>query len=142
MVSVRGHLEEVVDLRAIKRLEPLVALIARFTIPPELLRRARRIGFPAPTIVTSTSLLAKALLDPDWRQWPAVFDVPVTSQIFGQEVRAAGIEAIVYPSSKTDMPCAAIFPDNLGPNSYVELIGPAPADVETRLDAGNWKKFV
>jgi multidrug efflux pump subunit AcrA (membrane-fusion protein) len=72
----------------------------------------------------------------------AVFDVPATSQILGQEVRAAGIEAIVYPSSKTEAPCVAIFPDTLGPRSFVELIGPSPPDVETRLDATNWKKFV
>jgi hypothetical protein len=142
MVLVRGHLEEIIDLRNIDRLEPFVALIEGFTIPPELLRRARHIGLPSPTVVTSTSQLRKVMLDPDWRQWPAVFDVPVTSQIFGQEVRAAGIEGIVYPSSKTDTPCVAIFPDVLGPQSFVELIGPCPPDIETRMDATNWKQFV
>jgi hypothetical protein len=142
MVMVKGHLEEVVDLTTIERLDRLVTLINGFTVPPELLRRAKRIGLPTPTIVKSIGELEKALLAPDWREWPAVFDVPATSQVFGQEVRAAGVEAIVYPSSKTNTQCVAIFPDMLGPNSFVELIGPAPPDVETRLDATNWRRFV
>ena len=142
MVRVRGHLETVIDRRMMERLESFVSVIARFKLPDEVKRRARRVGYTDPVLVTSTADLRTNLMDPDWRQLPALYDVPATSQIFGQEVRAAGIEAILYPSTKTDGLCAAIFPDNLSPDSFVELMDPAPPGVATRLDASNWKGFV
>jgi len=141
-VLVRGRLETVIDLRQIERLQSFVDVIASFTVPAELRRRARKGGLTGPLTVTSVAELGKALLHPDWRELPARFDVPATPQIFGQEVRAAGIEAILYPSSKTGALCAAIFPDALGPQSFIELVDPAPPRVATRLDATNWRDFV
>ena len=142
MVIVRGHLESVVDLRERGRLQSLVEIISGFKIPDELYRRARQIGLPSPTIVRTVDELITVLVAANWREFPAVFDVPATPQIFGQEIRSAGIEAILYSSSKTDALCAAIFPDNLGPESFVELVDAPPPGAMPRLDATTWRDLV
>jgi hypothetical protein len=142
MVVVEGHLETVIDLRQMDRLRPLVDVIAAFKIPDELQRRARRIGLPAPTVVRTVDQLFNVLVHPQWREFPAIFDVPATSQIFGQELRAVGIEGIVYPSSKTATICAAVFPENLVSGSFVQLADPAPPGVVQRLDSTSWRGLV
>ena len=59
---------------------------------------AKKIGLPEPELIRTLSRLTDSLLDPNWRMWPMQFDVPATSQVFGQLVAQAGIEGIVYPS--------------------------------------------
>ncbi|MBC6415356.1 MAG: hypothetical protein GDA46_03080 [Bdellovibrionales bacterium] len=59
-----------------------------------------------------------------WRKYPSIYNIPSISQIFGQLVRNAGIEAIVYKStkkSKTDL-CMTLFPENFKhSDSYIKL---------------------
>ncbi len=142
-VSVTGHLDAVLDLRHADRLGPLVEIIKRFKLPPDLPGRARQLRISFPKIVTTVSELIHVLLSPKWRIEPMQVDIAAASQIFGQLVWTAGLEGIVFPSSKADGACLAIFPDNLSPSSFVELDDEAPSAVtHRRLDRTNYRDFI
>ena len=73
-----------------------------------------------------------------------LFDVPTTSQIFGQLVVEAGIEGILYSSKFTNKNCLAVFPQNFDETSgsFIQLDDETPAGVTIpRLDARVWKEF-
>jgi hypothetical protein len=142
-LSVSGELESIVDLREPRRLQALVDIIGAFKLPADLFVQSKKIGFGGPGIVRSTPELADAVTSKGWRQFPMQFDVPSTSQIFGQLVRSAGIEGIVWPSQKGSDLCLAAFPDNLTGSSYVTLDDDPPSqEVPRRMDATTWKLFV
>ena len=72
------------------------------------------------------------------------FDVPYSSQIFGQLVAEAGIDGILYPSKFTGKDCLAIFPQNFDDSSgsFLELDGDLPPVVKIRrLDAKTWNEL-
>jgi hypothetical protein len=72
------------------------------------------------------------------------FDVPSTSQIFGQLAIDAGIEGIVYPSKFTNKNCLVIFPQNFEKNSksFIQLDDTAPKGIITsRLDPKIWNEL-
>ncbi|UPT74155.1 MAG: hypothetical protein M0D55_20465 [Elusimicrobiota bacterium] len=78
------------------------------------------------------------MLDPNWRQWPSLFGVPNSSQIFGQLAVEAGIEGVIYPSKFNERPNVAIYPKNIGGDSFVELADAvAPETKVRRIDAMN-----
>ncbi|MGA8309582.1 MAG: RES family NAD+ phosphorylase [Terriglobales bacterium] len=139
VVSVSGRLESVLDIRERKNLAAFIALIRNFRLSSSLIRKARRLDFPVQLVTTSAELV-RVLTQPDWRNWPMVFDVPSACQIFGELVMDAGIEGIQYNSSLTDKECLAIFPQNfLNSSSYIELDDAVPAEnVQRRIDSSNF----
>jgi hypothetical protein len=142
IVSVSGKLESALDIRQRHNLEGFVKLVRGFKLRRSLRIKARRLRFPVDLIGTVTELAA-ALQQQNWREWPMVFDVPTTAQIFGGLVLDARIDAIVYASVLTQEPCVAIFPQNfLNSSSYVELDDPAPEEVRRRIDANTFQKFI
>jgi len=76
--------------------------------------------------VNSAAELRNTVLRQDWQVMPISFDVPGNSQILGQIAHAAGIEGILYPSTKNGKKCLAIYPENLKDDSFVELVGRMP----------------
>ena len=70
----------------------------------------------------------------NWRVMPAQFGLPAQSHILAELVRAAGFEAIAYPSSKGGGKCLAVFVDRLASKSYVQINGEAPQGAITILD--------
>ena len=137
VVSVSGRLESVLDIRERKNLAAFIALIRNFRLSSSLIRKARRLDFPVQLVTTSAELV-RVSTQPDWRNWPMVFDVPSACQIFGE--LDAGIEGIQYNSSLTDKECLAIFPQNfLNSSSYIELDDAVPAEnVQRRIDSSNF----
>jgi hypothetical protein len=143
-VALNGKLETVIDLSKMERLTAFVDIIRRFTLPADLRERAKRIGKPE-SLVTSAPLLKETLLARHWRAMAVQANVPHSSQIFGQLVAHAGIEGIVFPSARSSSggTSLAVFPQNLGGDSFIELADPAPTATEhRRLDAKTWQKFV
>jgi RES domain-containing protein len=142
-VSVSGRLESVLDIRKRNNLAGFVNLIKDFRLSKSLIVRARKLRFPLQLIRTVKELSA-VLEQRDWRNWPMVFDVPSSCQIFGSQVMDAGIEGILYNSGLTQKACLAIFPQNfLNSSSYVELDDAAPSDeVQRRIDSSNFSNFV
>jgi hypothetical protein len=140
IVSVSGQLDAVIDLRSPAKLQPLVDLLKAFTLSPSLKREARRLGTPS-NLVTTVDELMSAVLAPNWRAFPMRFDVPASSQLFGQLVMIAGVDGIIYPSKLTGGACAAIFPQCVATSgSYLEIDGAVPDPrVPRRIDANTWQ---
>jgi len=87
--------------------------------------------------------LVTAVTMPGWRNDPMLVDIPGSPQTFGQLIWTAGIEGILFPSSKSGANCLAIFPVNLSASSYAELDHEAPAGVtHLRLDGTTYRNFV
>ncbi len=142
-VAVSGTLETVIDLRRPERLQPLLDIFGSFYLTEELYRRAKKLRLTRPVVVKTMEHLMTTLMAKNWRQEPILWDVPSGAQIFGQLVRAAGIEGIIWPSVRGDDKCLAVFPENVSGKSYVQLDDEPPSpDVPHRLDEHTWKTFV
>jgi hypothetical protein len=137
-VSISGRLDAVLDVGENRNLAVFVALIKGFRLSSALSSKARRLNFPV-NLVRSVQELIDVLHAPDWRNWPAVYDVPAACQTFGRIVFDAQIEGILYKFVLTEKPCLDLYPQNFRNSpSYIELDDPAPSDiVQRRLDATN-----
>ena len=142
-LSVSGKLESVLDIRKRDNLAPLVNLTKNFKLSKSLVLRARKLRFPL-RLATTAKELGSALEQRDWRNWPMVFDVPSTCQVFGALVMNAGIEGILYNSAITGRECIAIFPQNfLNSSSFLQLDDPVPSEkVQGRVDSSNFASIV
>jgi hypothetical protein len=114
-VFLQGRVAHAFDLTDLPSLAPLCRVLSKFSMPPDVTRAMRALGISAKAIqvIRSPRTLMKAVMEPNWRQWPAQFDVPSVSQILGGVVLSAGFEGIVYPSSKSGERCLAVFPRNV-----------------------------
>jgi hypothetical protein len=144
VVQLNGTVNNVFDLRRVSNLKPFVKIIEKSGLPHELTALAKMLGIPAPYLVMNTRQLMMTFLTSDWRSLPVQFGIPSNPQIFGNLLRNAGFEGILYPSSKGNENCLAIFPENLtGSDSFVELADEAPTSVSnTRLDSKTWRNFI
>jgi hypothetical protein len=142
IVAVKGSLESVLDLNRPDKLKPFVQLIKKFELSSSLIKDAKKIGFDVKAAQNVQELLG-SVLNPNWRQFPMHVDVPASSQIFGNLVEQAGIDAVLYPSKYTKKNCLAIYIRNFKKNgSFVELAGElSPGVAVIRLDSNNCGKF-
>jgi hypothetical protein len=143
MASIRMHgfLEKVIDLEEAQRLEPFINLVKHFSFSESLLKEGQKLGSPPKIIQTIEELLPR-LFENDWRGRPMLYDVPATSQIFGQLVYQAKIEGILYPSKFNGKKCLVIFPENLqySAKSFIEVTDKLPTShIPKRLDFESWK---
>jgi hypothetical protein len=100
-VSVRGSLENVLDVSDPATLRPIVDIIKEFQLPRIVAQTARKLGLrQSPWLIRSATTLQRQLLHPNWRMLPMQFDLPSNSQILGRLASAAGIHGILYPSSR------------------------------------------
>lgn len=135
-VPVSGSLRAVIDLRKPEKLDPFVTLIKDFKIKGDIQEMARASNMPPPTLVRSRDELLNVMMDSNWRQWPSLFGVPSSSQIFGQLASDAGIEGVIFPSKFNGNANIALYPKNFGAESFVELVDEVPAEIKVkRLDA-------
>ena len=143
-ISLSGSLDSIIDLKKPEKLHSFVDLIKDFSIPEHLKQTAKMIGLSSLELIQTVPKLEDALLSPHWREWPIQFDVPVTSQIFGQLVVEAGIEGILYTSKFSGHDCLAIFPQNFDEDSgsFVQLDDAAPKETQIhRWDAKTWNEY-
>ncbi len=142
-VSVSGRLDTVIDLNQSVKLQPFIDLMKNFTVPDHLFDIARILNFKdKPEVIKTVPRLIDSLLAPNWREWPMQFDVPVASQIFGQLVKDAGIEGILYPSKFSNKNCLVIFPQNFddASNSLIQLDDVPPKETKILMwDAASWR---
>jgi len=143
-ISMSGSLESAIDLRDKHSLKGFVDILKKFDIPDDLMQDARELNIADPQLLTTVDQLINALLDPNWRLSPIQLDIPGPPQIFGQLVREAGVDGIIYPSKYTSKPCLALFPHNFEKSeSYVQLDDTPPLDtIIRRLDASNWQTTI
>jgi hypothetical protein len=138
VVSVSGHLDTVLDIRDDSNLAGFVALIKGFRVKPAVASEARKLGRPL-NIIRTVQELTRVLHLTEWRNWPALYDVPAACQIFGRIVFDAQIDGILYKSVLTQKRCLAIYPQNFRQSSsYIELDDPVPPElVVRRIDSSN-----
>ena len=128
-ISISGSLDKVIDLTKKSSLTKFVRLISSFTIPQSIYDSAKRLGIPQPTLINTTTLLLESFLSSSWRKEPAQFDIPANSQIFGQLAHQAGIDGILFRSTKTGKNCLAVFPSNFGGGSSSLELDDEPPEI-------------
>lgn len=132
---IHGELSCVIDITNTENLKPFLKVISKIIVDQNLIDKAIAAGLksPSPNIKTMKELV-KALTTPSWRNSVISYDIPSNSQMFGELARKAKIEGIVYESKFANAKSIAIFPENLGKNSFVRLSDPAASGVITCLD--------
>ena len=137
-LCLSGHIDRVFDLGAPRALTAVCKVLGQMRLPGDVARLLKRLKIPARSIflIKTPAQLQAVVLQHNWRIGPVQFGLPSPSQVLAELLRAAGYEAIRYPSTKTPGICLAVFPDNLGNDAtFVELADPAPNRVRpTRLD--------
>lgn len=144
-VRVSGQLETVFDLTDPENLGPYVELIKTIKFPKYVETTANLLALDKPRTVKNIRELYKTFFAENWRIYPMQCDIPANSQIFGQIAEAAGVQGIIYPSTKGTGKCLAVYPRNFrNSNSFVALMDPQPeqGEVISRLDTSSWKKLI
>ncbi|MBS1969401.1 MAG: RES family NAD+ phosphorylase [Bdellovibrionales bacterium] len=139
---VNGVLNNILDITVTDNLKPFLKVISRIEASPTLNDEAIRAGLNRTNPVSTMRELTNALLHPNWRLSITRFSIPSNSQSFGNLVKAAKIEAIRYQSKFRTGTCIAIFPENLGPGSYVSLSDKAASNVILTLNSDSYPNLI
>ena len=136
-VALKGQINGLFDLRQPSSVKEFAQIIGKFRMTRELQQMARQLDMKGPLLIHSAKGMHKGLLS-NWREMPIQHGLPSNSQVFSRFVKQAGFEGIIYPSTKGEGECIALFPDQLeGSDSYLELSDKPPEQVSiTRLDSG------
>jgi hypothetical protein len=129
-VEICGRVESILDVGDLEALRPFAEVISKFRMPGVVPKLSRRLQLKRPPgLVRSAAMLQRQLLDPNWRLQPTQHDLPSNSQIFGRIAAAAGVHALLFPSSKNSPKrCLALFPQNWARSeSFVKVVGALPA---------------
>jgi hypothetical protein len=139
---VHGVLNNIIDITDVDNLKPFLKVIAKIEASPRLNDEAIRAGLTRMSTISTMKELKDALLHPNWRLSVTRFSIPSNPQSFGGLVRAAKIEGIRYQSKFRTGCCLAIFPENLGPGSFIQLSDKAAANVTTTLDSNTYPHLI
>jgi hypothetical protein len=133
-VALNVRVDSLVDVGDLESLKTTAEVLRRFQMPRSIPAQARKLRMRPPGLVRTAAGLQRQLLSNNWRLEPAQYDLPANSQIFGRLCAAAGIHAILYPSTRDAAKrCLALLPQNWGgSSSFVELVGPVPNAVRVR----------
>ena len=143
-VFVKGKLARLFDMTDSANLNAFLAIIKRFKVSKEVIELGKTIGRPTKVIVDTVDILQQTILAANWRYYPMQLNIPANGQVFGKLVLDAGLEGIMYPSTKDACGiCIALFPKNIGPTSYIAIEGKIPKQVKNRrLDQRSWQEFI
>ena len=143
-VKVSGALNNLFDAGRAANFTKFVAIISKFKMSDELKILARKVGIKQPWLITKTSMLKQGLLAKDWRAMPSQLQMPATPQVLGRLIMDAGFDGVIYPSTKGQGRCVAIYPENFdGSDSYLEIADAYPKEARcTRLDSQTWQDMV
>lgn len=125
--SLRGRVENVLDLRTSGSLKAFARVIGGFELSADTRRFARKIGVPVRQLMrTAKEIQTRVLQAPKvWRSEPQLFGIPAPNQIFSRYVHGAGFEGVIYPSQQGGNACIAVYPDNLA-GTRIEVTGATP----------------
>ncbi|KTD52628.1 RES domain protein [Legionella quinlivanii] len=142
--NVRGELTNILDLTKEETLRPFFDLIKDIQLPIYYIKKAREIKSNVMPPVKNLQELLNTLFTANWRLMPMQFDVPANSQILGQIAQAAGLEGVLYHSTKTKKPVLAVYPQNFNySDSFIEIEGRVAKTVEhTRIDKNTFTNYL
>ncbi|MGE0030712.1 MAG: RES family NAD+ phosphorylase [Steroidobacteraceae bacterium] len=143
VAPIQGHISSILDIDDADSLRPFCSLIGKFTMPAKVRTLAKALRIHEPQLVRSPRLLQRAVLSRRWRAVPMQFDFPAPSQVFGNLVKDAGYEALLYKSSQNGKRCLVVFPERLvNSDSFVDVTGDCPKEITTeRLDQFTWPEM-
>lgn len=130
IATASGELNNVLDLDKNSSLKTFVNEISTIKYSAEIQERRKAEGMSSVDTLNSKKALLESLYSPDWRFTPQIHDLPANCQVFGQIAYYAGVEAILYKSTKDNKKCLAIFPKNLADKSSIDLTGALPDSLE------------
>jgi RES domain-containing protein len=135
-VALTGEIHCLFDLRDPSTVKEFSQIIGKFRMNKELQQIARKLDMKGSLLIYTGKDLYKSLLG-NWRDMPVQYGLPSNSQVFARFLRQAGFEGVIYPSTKGEGECIALFLDQLdGSDAVIELADkPPPQVVITRLDA-------
>lgn len=141
---IHGKLSNVLDLTDGESLWQFYTHLKGIQLPLYYQNKARQLKISTMPPVKSLEELQETIFSDEWRLMPMQFDVPANSQILGQIAYSAGIEAILYPSVKTNNHALAVYPENFhDSDAYVEITGSvAETVIHTRIDKNTYKTFL
>lgn len=119
-------------------LDPVAAVFRKIKMPARARQLKTKLAIPPSGVdmVQTGKQVHNMVLTHNWRLLPVQFGLPAQSQVLAELIRAAGFEAILYPSTKGPGKCLAVFPDLIDSGSFVELVDSPPDGViYRRLDA-------
>lgn len=127
-VRVEGVVHNVFDATKPTCLAAFTKVIGTFALSSRVRELEKRLALLRPlTLITTSRELLASLMDPNWRHYPAQFNVPANSQVFGRLLVDAGFEAVLYRSTKSGKRCLALFTRQLNHSATrIKVIPPGP----------------
>jgi len=138
---VSGCINSVLDLTKKGSLNKFVKTIKKINLSEPLRKKAKRLKLKERNSIQNVTQLKNRIYDINWKHEPNLLGIPSTSQIFGRLVKGAGIEAILYRSTKKAKKglCLAIFPENFEySDSSIELKDTSNNMKNIRIDSENF----
>lgn len=141
--KLNGQIENLFDLRDPASVEPLTKIVKSFRLTTELRQLAKELHIRPPWTITKPEQTLDGLLDSHWQHYPKQYGIPANPQIFGRMLEDAGFHGVVYPSSKGNSSCIALFLRNFeSSSSYIEIADDYPAEIKVgRLDCDSWREL-
>lgn len=136
-VILTGQLNKIFDMTRPDHLHGLAVILGKIKMPQraEVLKKRLKIPPKDLKMVSTSRQLFDVCTVQNWRVLPVQYGLPAHGHIIGEMIKAAGFEGILYSSTKAGGRCIALFPDQLAPGSYVELLDAPPDFVQhPRLD--------
>lgn len=143
---ISGCIHSLLDITAKGSLNKFVKTIKQVTLSEQLKKRFKKldVGEYERESIQNITQLKKSIYNKNWREAPNIYDIPALPQIFGQLTKEAGIEAILYKSTKTSKTglCMAVFPENFkNSDSYIKLEDCPKAIVNRKMDSETFENF-
>lgn len=130
-VFLRGHVEGIFDMTSHEKLDTVAKVLGRIKLPEEARRIMKRLKIANKDLlmVKTGKQLHDLVTRKNWRVKPVQFGLPAEGHIIAELVRLAGFAGILYQSTKGTGRCLALFPQQLGNGSSVELRDAPPPGV-------------
>lgn len=145
-VRLNVRLDNCLDVRSKKTLEPLAELLSKIKATPEHRAQARKLGLGIPVTLQNASELFFQMTNPHYQHLPTWLDQPAPSQWLGHFARQAGFQGVVFPSVRNlEGFNVAIFLDNFKDSScQLRLVDPMAAvpDIYRLATSDSYKFFL
>ena len=141
-MKLDGHINNIFDLTDEKFTTEFISIISKFKINKltQVLAKVLNID-PWKSVQTFDELLY-ICMEYNWRFHPTMFDIPSSSQVFGNLIRQSGFAGIKYKSTKGHDYCLSLFPENFDDQSEVIAKSTPPETKFSTLNNENWTEQI